>query len=164
MLPLGNNCLSPTAGPRPLEPVRAAVVGLGRSGIAHAAVLSTIPGCELVGVDDSRPSARSNLRGVGYTAPGFPSLEKLLEQINPSVVFVCAPGGVCARVARLALEAGAAVLVDRPLARTVAEADLWPGRSGAGHLRRHRLRRPPGQPLQPSDRGRALRRGLDSPG
>ena len=48
----------PADGPRPLAPVRVAVVGLGRAGLAHATVLATVPDCELVAVVDRRAEAR----------------------------------------------------------------------------------------------------------
>ena len=54
--------------PRPLKPVRVAVVGLGRAGIAHATLLASIPDCELVAVMDRRAEARVRARGLGHHA------------------------------------------------------------------------------------------------
>jgi predicted dehydrogenase len=106
----------------PSRSVRAAVVGLGRAGIEHAAVLSTVPECTLVAVCDPDRSARRNLRGLGYAAPGFDGVEALLAKTHPEAVVICAPMTQRASATRRALEAGAAVLVDGPIAPTLAEA------------------------------------------
>lgn len=105
--------------PRLLSPVRAAVIGLERAGIMHAATLATVEGCELVGLCDADPEARRLVRGVGFRVPEFPSIEKLFAKTQPQAVVVTGPGRGAA--VRYALEHGAAVLTDRPLAHTSAE-------------------------------------------
>ncbi len=105
-------------GPKPLRPVRVAVAGLGRAGVAHIAVLSNIPGCDVVAVADPRGAARAALRGMGFRARAFASVRKLLEREKPDAVFVCVAQHERARIAGAALEAGAAVLVEPPMART----------------------------------------------
>jgi predicted dehydrogenase len=109
--------------PRPLAPVNVAITGLGRTGLAQAAVLSAIPGCTLAAVVDPRPGARGQLRGLGYDAHGFGKLEKLLEAAKPHAVFVTGPQPARASLVRLALEAGTSVMVERPLAGSLAEAE-----------------------------------------
>ncbi len=112
----------PADCPRPLRPVRAAVVGLGQSGVGHATLLSSIPDCELAALVDRRPEARTRMSGLGYEARGFPSLRKMLAAVRPEAVFVCGPQGERAAAARAALEAGAAVFVEHPLGVTFEEA------------------------------------------
>jgi len=101
---------------------RVAVVGLGRAGVAHAVMLAHVPGCELAAVADPRGAARTALRGMGFTVPAYARLEPLLERHTPDAVVVCAAQHERAAVARTALEAGLPVLVERPMARTLAEA------------------------------------------
>jgi predicted dehydrogenase len=113
---------APADAPRPLRPVRAAVVGLGRAGILHAAVLSTIPDCELVGVADARASARRNLKGLGFAAASYNGVEKLLAKAQPDAIFLCAPHEARADAARAAIEAGVAVMLERPFLGGYAEA------------------------------------------
>jgi predicted dehydrogenase len=115
--------LASAEGPRPLRPVRAAIVGLGRAGILHAAVLSTIPDCELVGVADPRASARRNLKGLGYAAASFGAVDKLLAKARPEALFLCLPPDAQAVAARAAIEAGVGVLVERPFFAGRAEAE-----------------------------------------
>jgi predicted dehydrogenase len=109
--------------PRPLKPVRVAVVGLGRAGLAHATLLSSVPQCELVAVMDRRGEARARTRGLGYRARAFGSLKKMLAVARPDAVFVCSPQHERAAAARGALEAGAAVFVEHPFGVTLDEAE-----------------------------------------
>jgi predicted dehydrogenase len=112
--------------PEPLAPVRAAVVGLGREGLAHAAVLANVPNCTLAGVADARGSARNTAKGVGFDAPAFSHVERLIERVQPEVVVVCVPQHERARVAGRAIEAGCAVLVERPVSHRLEDAEaLW---------------------------------------
>jgi UDP-N-acetyl-2-amino-2-deoxyglucuronate dehydrogenase len=109
--------------PRPLAPVRAAVVGLGRAGLAHATLLGSIPDCELVALVDRRGEARARMRGLGYRARAFGSLKKMLATAKPDVVFVCGPQHERAAAALGALGAGAAVFVEHPFGVTLEEAE-----------------------------------------
>jgi len=113
---------SASRAPAPLRPVRAAVAGLDRLGVAHVSVLSAVPDCELVGFCDPRRAARTSLRGIGHLAPGFADLPKLLARTHPDVVIVSSAEAARGPMARLALEAGASVLAERPMARTAEEA------------------------------------------
>ena len=109
--------------PRPLRPVRVAVVGLGKMGVAHTAVLSMIPGCEVVGLADHHAPLGRTVRGMGYRAPFFASAEKMLSVTRPDAVLVCTQQDAHLPLAKLALEAGAAVFVEKPLAHTLADAE-----------------------------------------
>jgi predicted dehydrogenase len=102
--------------------VRVAVAGLGRAGIQHAALLAHVPGAELVGLLDPSPAARASARGMGLTAPAFAQLDRLVARARPDAVIVCAPEALRPEVARAALGAGLDVLVERPLASTLAGA------------------------------------------
>lgn len=114
---------SPAASPKPQRPVRVAISGLNRAGVMHAAVLSAIPDCEVVGVQDPRSAARRNLRGLGYTAAGFESVDKMLAKTRPDALFVCGPHPSRGPTVMQAIETGIAVLVDRPLAANRAQAE-----------------------------------------
>jgi NADH dehydrogenase len=109
--------------PRPLRPVRVAVVGLGKMGVAHTAVLSMIPDCEIVGIADHHAPLGRTVRGMGYKAPFFTNAGKMLATTRPDAVLVCTQQDVHLPIARMALEAGAAVFVEKPLAHTLADAE-----------------------------------------
>jgi predicted dehydrogenase len=100
-----------------------AVVGLGRAGTAHAVMLARTPDCELVAMADPRAAAREAVRGMGFTVPIFKRVERLLEKAAPDAVFVCTAPLERAEVARVVVESGIPALVERPMARTLVEAE-----------------------------------------
>lgn len=108
--------------PRPSRPVRVGVVGLGRMGMTHTAVLSMIPNVEVAGFVDHHPAHAKPLRGMGHAAPVFRSVDLMIDAVRPDAVFVCTPQHAHLAVARLALEGGCAVFVEKPLAHTLADA------------------------------------------
>ena len=109
------------AGVGPRRPVRVGIVGLGRMGVAHAAVLSMLPGVSVVGAADSAPGAGRRLRGMGFRFPVLPTLDALLAA-GVDAVWVCTPPDAHLPVARRCLEAGAAVFVEKPLAHSLDAA------------------------------------------
>src|SRR5262249_57384692 len=100
--------LQPEVGP--LHPVRVAIVGLGRMGLVHAAVLSMLPDVTLVGAVDSQAGAARRLRGVGFRVPVWRALDDLLAQ-DVHAVWVCTPPDSHLSVTRRCLQAGAAGFV-----------------------------------------------------
>ncbi len=111
------------ASPRPRRPVRVAVAGLGKMGLAHTSVLANIPRCTLVGLTDHSPKLARSLRGMGHRAPFFSNLEALLAEARPDALFVCAPQHAHWPIARRAIEAGVAVFVEKPLTHTLEDAE-----------------------------------------
>jgi predicted dehydrogenase len=109
-------------GVGPLRPVRVAIVGLGRMGTAHAAVLSMLPGVTLAGVVDAAPAAARRLHGMGFRAPVLPTLDALLAGPSVDAVWVCTPPDSHLPIARHCVEAGVAVFVEKPLAHTLDDA------------------------------------------
>ncbi len=109
--------------PQPLRPVKVGVVGLGKMGVAHTAVLAMVPDCQVVGLVDHHPGLAKTIRGMGHDAPYFKSVDQMIERATPDAVFVLTPQDSHLAVARLALEAGCAVFVEKPLAHTLADAE-----------------------------------------
>lgn len=108
---------------RPARPVRVAVVGLGKLGVAHTAVLSMVPGARLVGLTDHLPAGGKSLIGMGFRAPFYPTLAELLAGAKPDAVWVCTPPHAHEPVARQCVEAGVAVFIEKPLAQSVESAE-----------------------------------------
>jgi predicted dehydrogenase len=102
--------------------VRAAIVGLGRMGVTHAAVLSMLPGARVVAAVDSDPGAARRLRGMGFQIPLVPTLDALLASTAVDAVWVCTPPDSHLAVARRCLEAGLAVFIEKPLAHSLDDA------------------------------------------
>jgi len=107
---------------RPSRPVRVAIVGLGRMGVAHAAVLSMLPGVTVVGAVDAQAAAARRLRGMGFRIPVARTLDALFTGPGVDAVWVCTPPDSHLAVTRRCLEAGAAVFVEKPLAHSLDDA------------------------------------------
>jgi len=101
---------------------RAAVVGCGDVSVVHLQAIEKLDDVVLVGVcdtDQDRAAAASERYGV----PRFADHRQLLAAVRPDVVHVCTPHDQHTPVAIDCLDARVAILVEKPVAHTVAEAD-----------------------------------------
>lgn len=101
--------------------VRYGIVGCGHIAKKHVAAISATDGAELVAVCDTDPK-----RLVPYAKDGvrgYTDSEQLLEDNAVDVVSVCTPSGLHAELAIRAAEAGKHVLVEKPIAMNLDEAD-----------------------------------------
>jgi predicted dehydrogenase len=99
---------------------RVAVVGTGEFGRNHARVYREIQSAELVGIFDNDPRrAESAAREFGAYA--FTNLNELRGRVD--AVSVAVPTAGHAEVGCRLLEMGLDVLVEKPMAKTLAEAD-----------------------------------------
>ncbi len=96
------------------------VAGVGRLGAIHARILGEICGVELVGVYDPDLDRAREVAGLQGCA-AFSTLDELWKGTN--AVIVAAPSSQHHTVAGKALDAGCHVLVEKPLATSLAEAD-----------------------------------------
>jgi len=102
------------------EKVRVGVVGVGEFGRHHARLYRALPEAELVGVFDS-DRARAQQVAAEHSTRVFASLEALASGVEAASVAV--PTSEHARVGTALLEAGVDVLVEKPMAASLAEAD-----------------------------------------
>jgi predicted dehydrogenase len=109
--------------------VRAAVVGVGHLGRHHARILSTLTGVTLAGIVDQNPERAKDLAAAHGTVV-VPDVDALIGQVD--AVVVATPTVSHAKVAVPLLEAGIAVLVEKPMARSLAEADALIAAAQAG--------------------------------
>ncbi len=86
----------------------------------HVRLLAALPGAELVGVYDPRPEAAETVARE-HGAQVFPRLEDLAGEIEAAVV--AAPTVAHADMGCALLERGLHVLIEKPLAATLEEAD-----------------------------------------
>jgi predicted dehydrogenase len=100
--------------------LRMAVIGVGHLGQHHARILRSMPGVELVGVVDvDRERAGRVAAECGVTPYG--EWRGVLGKVD--AVSVAVPTEAHVEVALPFLERGCPALVEKPLARTLAEAD-----------------------------------------
>ncbi len=100
--------------------LRVGVFGTGALGRHHTRIAGELPGVELVGVYDPRAEA-SRAMAEAHGARVFPSAEALAGEIEAAVAAV--PTVLHAEVGCALLERGIHVLVEKPLASSLAEAD-----------------------------------------
>jgi UDP-N-acetylglucosamine 3-dehydrogenase len=101
---------------------RVAVIGTGMMGRNHARVLHQLPNVELVGVADSDLDAAC-LVAAAHATRAYGSLEELLKKERPDAVTVAVPTENHHHAVLVALSAGCHVLVEKPIAATLAQAD-----------------------------------------
>jgi len=102
------------------SPLRVAVVGVGHLGRHHARVLASLPGVRLVGVVDTNTSRAAEVAQANGTIV-VASVQDLPGAVD--AVTVAVPTEAHAAVAIPLLEAGIDVLVEKPLTRSLNEAD-----------------------------------------
>jgi predicted dehydrogenase len=105
---------------RGVEPLRVAVIGVGHLGKHHARILSTLDGASLVAVVDKLPERAAEIAAAHGTRALTDSRE-LLGEVD--AVSVAVPTELHREIALPFLERGIAVLVEKPMARSLAEAD-----------------------------------------
>lgn len=102
------------------SPLRVAVVGVGHLGRHHARVLASLPEVSLVGVVDTNASRAAEVAQANGTAV-VASVRDLPGAVD--AVSVAVPTEAHAAVAIPLLEAGIDVLVEKPMTRSLSEAD-----------------------------------------
>lgn len=100
--------------------LRAGVVGIGTFGRHHASKYARLPSVELAGVADPCSDARRTAANT-YKIPAVSDWRDLLGAVD--VVSICSPAVTHAPIVRAFLNAGTHVLVEKPIATTLAEAD-----------------------------------------
>jgi predicted dehydrogenase len=102
------------------KPIRVLVAGLGNMGRSHALAYHNNPGFEIVGlVNRSAVDLQPELAGYAI----HPSFEAALAELKPELVSINTYSDSHADYAVAAMEAGADVFVEKPLATTVADAE-----------------------------------------
>lgn len=125
-------------------PVKIGVVGAGAMGSNHLRVVRDIgeERARLVGVAESHEATLA--RAVDrYNVPGYADYRRMIEEARPDLVVVVVPTHMHHEVASFALDAGVNVLVEKPIASTIAEGEALIGLARArgvklavGHVER----------------------------
>ncbi len=99
---------------------RIAVIGVGHLGRHHARILAAHDGADLVAVVDKIPERAAEIAAASGTK-GLTDSRDLLGQVD--AVTIAVPTEVHREIALPFLERGIGVLVEKPMARSLAEAD-----------------------------------------
>jgi Predicted dehydrogenases and related proteins len=102
-----------------MQKLRVGVIGVGHLGQHHARLYATLSGATLVGVTDLDPKRAQTIadkQGVHF----YPEIAALLPHVD--AVSIAVPTSAHHAVAKLCLDAGVHVLVEKPITVTLAEA------------------------------------------
>ncbi|MBI2425109.1 MAG: Gfo/Idh/MocA family oxidoreductase [Candidatus Hydrogenedentes bacterium] len=105
-----------------MSPIRVGVAGVGHLGYHHARIYASMEGVELVGVADP-DVARRTKSAEDFTVPAFSDVHGLIEA-GVDAVSIATPTVAHHDTAVALLQAGVHVLVEKPIAPTIAEAEV----------------------------------------
>jgi predicted dehydrogenase len=103
-----------------MVPLKIAIAGAGVIGRAHMAVLAQNPNCQLCAIAD--PSGAAQQLSQALDIAWFATLDELLTQAQPDGVIVSTPNALHVPQALHCIEKGLPVLLEKPIAHTVADA------------------------------------------
>ena len=102
-----------------MRKIRAGVVGVGQMGQYHVGIFSELHDVDLVGIADSDDQRGASV-AKKYNTCQHPDYRDLLDKVD--VVSIAVPTSLHYSVARDFIEAGVHVLLEKPIAHTMAEA------------------------------------------
>jgi len=105
-----------------MEPIRTALIGCGKVGSIHAQALAMLAESKFVAACDADP-ARSQNFATRYGVEPFDSVEQMLARAAPEAVTICTPHPLHEEPCVLAASAGVHILVEKPLASSLAACD-----------------------------------------
>ncbi len=123
--------------------MRIATAGIGlRAGHVLSIFSQTMPEAEIVGYFDPQPT---HLDMIGADTPAYPSVEAMLRDARPDILFVCSPNQFHLDQIEAGLRAGVRVFTEKPVVTTVADtmrlaallAEFGPDRVMVGLVLRH---------------------------
>lgn len=100
------------------KPIRVLVAGLGNMGRSHALAYHHEPGYEIVGLVSRGGAVPAGLEGYAH----YTDFRAALDELKPDLASINTYTDTHADYAVAAMEAGAHVFVEKPLATTVADA------------------------------------------
>lgn len=113
---------STTGGTDPAGRPRSGIVGAGFIGGVHAAAVHAAGGRLVRVADSSWASAQASAQRL-CAEEASQDAESLVTDPDVDVVHICTPNATHAPLARLAIEHGKAVVCEKPLATTLADAE-----------------------------------------
>jgi predicted dehydrogenase len=102
------------------QKLKIAVIGVGHLGQHHARLLSAMDAVHLVGVVDTKP-ARAQEIATKYATAAFTDAAQLIGDVD--AVSIASPTSTHVDVALRFVEAGVPVLIEKPMASSLEEAD-----------------------------------------
>jgi myo-inositol 2-dehydrogenase / D-chiro-inositol 1-dehydrogenase len=113
--------------------IKVALIGAGGWGLQHARIFAARPDvdfCAIVGRSRERTQARAHVFGTRY----YLDIQEMLDTERPDLVSICLPNQGHFAPTLQVIEAGYALLVEKPLVFDLREAELLLEAAGSRHL------------------------------
>jgi predicted dehydrogenase len=105
-----------------MEPIRTGIIGCGKVAHLHAAALRTLPQSQFAAVCSANPE-RARKFAVQYGVEAYSDVREMVKRSRVGAVVICTPHPQHAQPAVEAAEAGAHVLIEKPLASSLTDCD-----------------------------------------
>lgn len=102
--------------------IKTGVIGLGKMGILHSALINMIPQAQLVSVHDTNRKLSRFVQKSGMDVTFYPDLESMLEKEDLDAVFVCTPPFAHLPVVQACVHRDLDIFVEKPLAESFDSA------------------------------------------
>src|SRR3989304_3916308 len=103
-----------------MQPLRVGVIGLGRVGPQHCRVYSSLRRTLLAGVYDAQADVTRDV-AARFATTAYPAIEGLLDHVD--AVSLAPPTPLHFELAMQCLRRGIPILIEKPLAETVEQAE-----------------------------------------
>jgi predicted dehydrogenase len=103
--------------------LKVAIIGCGKIADVHASQVLRLPGVEIVGVCDREPLMAQQLYDRFPIKAHFSDVSELLEKARPDIVHITTPPSSHFSLAKMCLEFGAHVYVEKPFTLDAHEAE-----------------------------------------
>lgn len=106
-----------------MEKIRVAVIGLGAMGMQHLRVYSTMPEIDVVAIVDMNVPHAQRVSEQFGGIPYYGSYDEMFAAVKVDAVAIAVPDAAHVAPVKAALSAGAHVLIEKPLATSLSDAD-----------------------------------------
>ncbi len=116
-----------------MKQLKTGVIGCGKVGSFHARAYAQLPGSQFAAVCDA-DRARAEAFAAQWGVRAYTDVERMCREAQLDVVSVCTPHPLHANPAVTAADCGCHVLVEKPLAATLADCDAIIEAGERGHV------------------------------
>lgn len=102
--------------------IKAAIIGLGKMGMSHAAILGGLPNVEMVAMCDTDSLLQSAFKKLTKTQC-YTDYKRMIEEVKPDCVYVVTPTKLHYEMVMFALEHNCHVFCEKPFALTAEQGE-----------------------------------------
>jgi len=102
--------------------VKVGILGLGKMGILHSALIKMIPQAELVAIHDVNPKLSKYVKNTGIDVQFFPVIDDMFEECDIDAVLICAPPFSHPGLGQKCVKRNVDIFVEKPLAESLVSA------------------------------------------